>query len=71
MLHSHKNNCRIKHLHEQFLRLIYSDKNSSHENLLEKYNSVSIHHKNIQALATENFKVKHKLCPKITGDILM
>ena len=71
MLHSRKNNNKIKHLHERCLRLIYSDKKSSYENLLEKDNSVSIHHKNIQALAIEMFKVKHKLCPEITGDIFM
>ena len=53
MLHSRKNNNKIKHLHERCLRLIYSDKKSSYENLLEKDNSVSIHHKNIQALAIE------------------
>ena len=47
MLHSRKNNNKIKHLHEQCLRLIYNDKKSSYENLLEKDNSVSIHHKNI------------------------
>ena len=70
MLHSRNNNNKIKHLHERCLRLIYSDKKSSYENLLEKDNSVSIHHKNIQALAIEMFKVKHKLCPEITGDIL-
>ena len=71
MLHRRKNNNKIKHLHERCLRLIYSDKKSSYENLLEKDNSVSIHHKNIQALAIEMFKVKHKLCPEITGDIFM
>ena len=71
MLHSRKNNNKIKHLHERCLRLIYSDKKSSYENLLEKDNSVSIHHKNIQALAIEMFKVKHMLCPEITGDIFM
>ena len=71
MLHSRKNN-KINFLHERCLRLIYSDKKSSYEeNLLEKDNSVSIHHKNIQALAIEMFKVKHKLCPEITGDIFM
>ena len=52
MLHSRKNNNKIKHLHERCLRLTYSmhaysDKRSSYENLLEKGNSVSIHHKNI------------------------
>ena len=71
MLHSRKNNNKVKHLHERCLRLIYSDKNSSYENLLEKDNSVSISDKNIQALAIEMFKVKHKLCPEITGDIIM
>ena len=70
MLHSRKNN-KIKHLHERCLRLIYSDKKSSYENLLEKDNSVSIHPKNIQALAIEMLKVKRKLCPEITGDIFM
>ena len=71
MLHSRKNNNKVKHLHERCLRLIYSDKNSSYENLLEKDNSVSISDKNIQALAIEMFKVKHKLCPEITGDIIL
>ena len=69
MLHSRKNSNKIKYLHERCLRLIYSDKKPSHENLLENDNSVSIHHKNIQALAIEMFKVKHKLCPDITSDI--
>ena len=50
---------------------VYSDKKSFHENLLEKDNSVSMHHKNIQALATEMFKVKHNLCPEIPNDIFM
>ena len=71
LLHSRKNNNKIKHLHERCLRLIYSDKKSSYENLLEKDNSVSIRHKNIQALAIELFKVRHKLCPETTCDVFM
>ena len=66
-LHSHKNNNKIKHLHEKCLRLIFSDKISSYENLLEKHNSVLIHHKYMLALATKMFKAKQKLCPEITG----
>ena len=57
MLHSRENNNKIKYLHERCLRLIYSDKKPSYENLLEKDNSVSMHHKNIQVLAIEMFKV--------------
>ena len=71
MLHSHKNNNKIKHLHERCLRLIYSDKKSSYENLLEKDKAASIHYKSIQGLAIEMFKAKHKLCPEITCDIFM
>ena len=48
-----------------------SDKKSSDENLLEKDNSVSTHHKNIQALAIEMFKVKCKLCPETNRNIFM
>ena len=61
MLHSRKNKNKIKHLYERCLRLIYSDKKSSYENLLEKDNSVSTHHKNIQASAIEMFKVKQAM----------
>ena len=53
MLHSRKNNYKIKYLHERCFRLIYSNKKLSYENFLEKDDSVSIHHKNIQALAIE------------------
>ena len=43
------------------LRITYGDKSSSFEDLLEKDNSVSIHHRNIQALPTEMFKVKNNI----------
>ena len=71
MLYSRKNNDKIKHLQERYLRLNHSDKKSYYENLLEKDNSVSIDQKNIQVLAIEMVKVKQKLCPEITGDIFM
>ena len=58
MFHSRQNNNKIKHLHERCLRLIHNDKLSSYEELLEKDGSVSIHHKNIQSLATEMFSDK-------------
>ena len=65
MLHSRKNNNKIKYLDERCLRLIYSDKRLSYEKILEKDNSISTHHKNIQALAIEMFKVKHSYAQKL------
>ena len=69
MLHSRCNNNKIKHLHERCLRLIYCDKNSSYEELLEKDGSVSIHHRNIQNLAIEMYKVKSELDPMIAANV--
>ena len=41
------------------LRLIQNDKLSSYEELLEKDGSLSVHHRNIQSLATEMLQIKH------------
>ena len=64
MLHNRKNNNIIRNLHERCLRLIFNDKNSSFEELLTKDGSTSMHHKNIQALATEFYKIKNGLSPE-------
>ena len=69
MLHSRQNNTIIKQLHEKCLRLVFNDKLSSYEELLVKDGSVSIHQKNIQALAIEMFKIKKGLSPEIISDI--
>ena len=50
-------------LHERCLRLMYNDKYSSFEELMVKDKSLSIHHKNIHALAIEMFKVYNKTSP--------
>ena len=57
MCHSRIINMKINRLHERCLRIIYCDKQSSFEELLEKDSSVSIHERNIQILATEMYKV--------------
>ena len=59
MFHSRTLNNRINQLHERALRLAYKD--SSFEDLLLKDKSFTIHHRNLQKLATEMFKVKNNL----------
>ena len=63
MCHSRIINKKINRLHERCLRIIYCDNQSSFEELLEKDNSVSIHDRNIQILATEMYKVSKNMSP--------
>ena len=56
-------NNKINTLHERSLRLVYNDTKLSFQQLLIEYNSVCIHHGNLQKLATEMFKVKNQLSP--------
>ena len=63
MCHSRIINKKINRLHERCLRIIYFDKQSSFEELLEKDSSASIHEKNIQILATETYKVRKDMSP--------
>ena len=69
MFHSRNLNNKINRLHERCLRVIYNDKTSRFEQLLENDNSVSIHHRNIQALAVEMYKVTNGLSPEIMNEI--
>ena len=69
MCHSRANNNKINRLHERCLRIIYSDKQSSYETLLEKDGSVSIHNRNLQILATEMYKVSKGLSPSIITEL--
>ena len=61
MFHGRKINRKINHIHERSLRIAYRDYNSSFKDLLKKDNSVCIHHRNIQSLAVELFRVKENL----------
>ena len=69
MCHNRTYNNKINRLHERCLRLTYNDKQSSFEELLIKDNSVSVHHKNLQALAIEMFKVYCKMSPEIMQEV--
>ena len=67
--HSRKLNNRINCIHERGLRMVYEDYTSSFENLLKINGSVTIHHRNIQLVAVEMYKVKNGLCPEIMKDL--
>ena len=69
MFHSRELNNKINRIHERSLRSVYSDKTSTFQELLDKDKSVSVHHKNIQVLATEIYKTVNGLGPTIMNSI--
>ena len=62
-------NRKINHIHESALRLVYDDYITSFEELLIKDKSVTIHHRNIQKVAIEMFKVKNNMCPEFIKNL--
>ena len=69
MFHNRTLNNRINKLHENALQLVYNNYNLSFNDLLELDNSYTIHHRNLQKLATEIFKVKNNLSPIFMKDV--
>ena len=61
MFHGRQINNKINKLHERALRIVYNDSVTSFEDLLIKDNSFTIHHQNIQSLATEIYKALNDL----------
>ena len=69
MFHSRKLNNKINRLHERCIRVVYNDRLSTFEELLNKDNSVSICHRNVQCLAIEMFKVHLGEAPQILQEV--
>ena len=69
MFHTRELNNRINRIPEQVLRLVYQDNSLSFAELLEKDNSVTIHQRNLQGLATKIFKLKKRLALEITKEV--
>ena len=62
-------NTKINWLHERCLRIVYSDKKSTFNELLVKDGSVSIYHQNLQKLAVEMYKVSRGSSPEIVNEL--
>ena len=69
MCHSRTLNNRIDNIRLRALRIVYQDKKSSFEELLQKDNSVSVYMKHLQHLTTEIFKFKTSLSPIIMNEV--
>ena len=69
MWHNRTKNNKINRLHERCLCLIYNDKKSSFEQLLEIDSIVSVHDRNLRALATAMYKIYHGISPTIMNEI--
>ena len=69
MFHSRRLNNKINSIHERALRITYGDQKSTFQELLIKDNSVSVHHRNLQVLATEIFKIENNMTPEFLNEI--
>ena len=69
MNHNKSINKKINNLHERALRLIYCDHSSNFQELLQRDNSVTIHQKNIQALAIMMYKVVKNIAPSTVSEL--
>ena len=69
MFHDRSVNKKINKIHERALRIVYKYSYSYFEELLLKANTVSIHHKNLELLATEIFKTQKNLNPSFMNKI--
>ena len=70
MFCSRQTNSMIKKLHERALGLVLNDHVGDFEALLRKNNDISCHHRNIQMLMIELYKIKNELAPPIMDSML-
>ena len=56
-------------MHETALRIVYNDNVLSFEDLLQRDQSVSIHHRNIHLLGTELYKTRNNISSHIMNEL--
>ena len=69
MFHSRTNNNKINRLHKRCLRIVYKNKQSSFNELLEIGASASINTRNIQILPTGIYKLINNLLAPIMNRV--
>ena len=69
MFHSRRYDNKINNVHERMLRIVYKDYKSTFADFLSGDKSVTFHHRNVQKLAIEMYKIKSDLSPKIMLDL--
>ena len=69
MFHSRGLNNKINRVHKRALRITHNDKSSSYGELITKDRSVTIHHRNIKALAIEICKVMQGISPPLLNEV--
>ena len=62
-------NSEVNRLHCRALRIVYRDDTSTFDELLDKDGSITVHHRNLQFLAIEMYKLVHGLSPLFMADI--
>ena len=60
----------MEKLQYRALRLVFNDFESSYETLLKRVNMPSLHVSRIRLIATESFKILHKMTPLYLQDLL-
>ena len=65
MFHRPKRNARINKFHERALQVVHRNFDSSFEELLRRDSSTILHHRNLQKLMTEIFKVETGIAPEL------
>ena len=64
-------NARINRIDERSLRIVYNNYVSTFNELLTADKSFTIHHRNVQTLAIEMYKVTNDISPVIMKDIFV
>ena len=69
MFCSRQSNNLINKIHERSLRISYKDQKTSYHNLLETHDELTIHHRNLQVLMTEIYKIVTGVAPPIMNSL--